>query len=341
MASNAGISLVISAVDRASSVIKNVNSSLAGMRKSYDALNDIVKETTGLDIKQIAGITGVSMALKAGIKLIKDSVNEWVDYNKTVREMTQVTGLGAEEISRIIQVADDWGISIDEVRTSLAFMNKQGITPSIDTLAKLADEYVAATDKAEWAEKAVKTLGRGYQTLIPILAKGGNALRDQAAGIADNMIATEESMAATREYEVALDNLGDTFTGLKNELAIEVIPTMIKFLDVTKLVLDTISTSKGSDWAPDILPQIQQIKQGIDEWELFVKWMNRGKIATADLQEQEDKLNMARQHSKYAINAETNALEDGTEAVEDATTMVDGYYTAVLSEWKIEARFRA
>ena len=51
------------------------------------------------------------------VDVISDIVNETVDYNKTVREMTQVTGLGAEEVSRIVQVSDDWGISINEVRT--------------------------------------------------------------------------------------------------------------------------------------------------------------------------------------------------------------------------------
>jgi len=88
-------------------------------------------------------------------KVIDQTVGITVEYNKTIREMGQVTGLGAEEISRIIQVGDDWGISIDSIRTSLAFMNKKGIEPSIDNLADMADSYVAATDKSKWAEEAV------------------------------------------------------------------------------------------------------------------------------------------------------------------------------------------
>ena len=171
------------------------------------------------------------------VDVISDIVNETVDYNKTVREMTQVTGLGAEEVSRIIQVSDDWGISINEVRTSLAFMNKQGVTPSIDNLAKLADEYVNTEDKSVFAEKAVKILGRGYQTLIPILAQGGDALRDQAAAIDENMLATEDSIAASREYEVALDTLQDTVTGLKYELGRGLLPILV---EVVKTLNDLV-----------------------------------------------------------------------------------------------------
>ena len=223
---NPEVKIILSAVDRASATIKNIT---GGTGK----LNSAFKDLTGFSIGAAGGIALIGTGLQKGVQLVKDSVNQWVNYNKVVREMTQVTGLGSDEISRIIQVADDWGISIDEVRTSLAFMNKQGITPSIDTLAKMADEYVASTDKAAWAEKAVKTLGRGYQTLVPILAQGGSALRAATAGIADNMIATEESMKTTREYEVAVDNLGDAWTGVKNTIGNKVIPTLSSLM--TKL----------------------------------------------------------------------------------------------------------
>ena len=177
------------------------------------------------------------------VDVISDIVNETVDYNKTVREMTQVTGLGAEEVSRIVQVSDDWGISINEVRTSLAFMNKTGVTPSIDNLAKLADEYVNTEDKSVFAEKAVKILGRGYQTLIPILAQGGDALRDQAAAVNDSLIATDESIAASRDYEVALDTLQDTVTGLKHELGEGLLPVLI---DIVKAMNSVVIATEGN-----------------------------------------------------------------------------------------------
>jgi hypothetical protein len=185
--------------------------------------------------------------LQAGVKFAKESVTEVTAYNKTIREMGQVTGLGAEEISRIIQVGDDWGVSIDSIRTSLAFMNKKGITPSIDNLAKIADEYVAATDKSKWAEEAVKTLGRGYQTLIPLLALGGDGFRDAAAGIDASLIATDKGIKASREYEVAMDDLTDTVTGLKYELGNGLIPTLVEFLETTNKVTSRI-TSEESAW---------------------------------------------------------------------------------------------
>lgn len=171
-------------------------------------------------------------------KALDATVGETVRYNKAIREMSQATGAGAEEMSRIVQVADDWGISIDQVRTSLGMMTKNGIAPSIDSLANLADEYVNTTDKTAFAEKASKLLGRQWQTLVPILAKGGDALREQAAAVDDSLIATEESIRAARDYEVALDSLNDQILALKLNIGNSLIPELVNLLPLTKDIVD-------------------------------------------------------------------------------------------------------
>ncbi len=210
------VKIVISAVDNASAAINKVNKSVGGMKISM--------------VDVWAGINLAQQGFKVLSDVIEGTVGVTVDYNKQIREMTQVTGMGAEEISRIVQVGDDWGISIEQIRTALAFMNKQGITPSIDTLAKMADEYVASADKSKWAAEAVKVLGRGYQTLIPLFAKGGDALREQTEAISDNLIATEKSIKEARDYEVALDNLGDAVLGVKMAIGKALVPTLTQML---------------------------------------------------------------------------------------------------------------
>ena len=235
---NNEVKILMTAVDKASAVIKSAT----------DKINKAVKTTT-------VSWTEFSNALQVADKVLgyvkkafEMTVGTAVAYNKTIREMTLVTGLGADEISRIIQVADDWGISIEEVRTSLAFMNKQGIEPSIDNLAKMADEYVASTDKAAWANQAVKVLGRGYQTLIPILAQGGDALRKQTDAVDEGLIATQETIDASREYEVALDNLNDKITIVETALGNELVPTLVDVLDLIGQLADV----KIPKWAVEL-----------------------------------------------------------------------------------------
>lgn len=191
-------------------------------QKSF-TLKDAIR---GVSIAMVVG-TGAVLAAK---KAYEATIAPTVAYNKQIREMTQVTGLGAEEISRIVQVGDDWGISIEALRTSLGYMNKMGVTPSIENLADLADEYVNTTDKAAFAEKAAKLLGRGYQTLIPLLAKGGDELRAQTEAIDDNLIATEKSIAEARKYELALDALQDRWVGLTYTIGNVAIPVLTQAL---------------------------------------------------------------------------------------------------------------
>lgn len=204
------VKIVLTAVDKASSTL---NKTSVGIKDA---------------VKAIGAFSGAAIAAGAAIKKIADDT---AAYNKQIRELTQVTGGSAEEISRIVQVSDDWGISVDQVRTALAMMNKNGLSPTIDNLAKLADEYVNTSDKTVFAEKASKLLGRQYTTLIPLFAKGGAALRDQAAAVDKSLIATDKSIAAAREYEVALDNWNDRVLALKYSIGNELLPELSRLID--------------------------------------------------------------------------------------------------------------
>ena len=147
MADAAELRLTLNAIDNASRNIGKVTTSVSGLQKASAKAGDVLAGV-GLNINAMvnpAMLAGQAIGKMA--EVVGDSVGEWVDYNKKVREMTQVTGLGAEEISRIIQVADDWGISIDSVKTALAMKNKNGVSPSIANLADLADEYVNTATK--------------------------------------------------------------------------------------------------------------------------------------------------------------------------------------------------
>jgi hypothetical protein len=228
---------------KAGGALKALGTQVNNLKKQVPALGTAFNL---LSNPLVLATAGVAAFAAVSVK----SVKEIVDYNKTVREMMQVTGLSAEETSRLIQVADDWGIEIGEVRNALELMNKKGVTPSIDKLSQIADEFVSATDKSAFMEEATKKYGKSFGTLIPILAKGGTALKEQAASISDNLIATNESIDAGRKYEVAMDNLGDSVTGLKYKLGNELLPTIIK---VTEGLNDLITQNLNASDAADLL----------------------------------------------------------------------------------------
>ena len=234
--------------DQLKSGLGQAKTSLQGTQK---ALRDITGQIPGLQgalnlLSNPLVLAGAGIAA-FGTFAFK-ATKETVEYNKQVREMSVALGISAEETSRIIQVSDDWGISIGEVRQSLSLMAKNGIDPTVDNLANLADEFVASGGGAEFAEKASKLLGRSWQTLIPILQKGGKSLRDQADAVDESLIATDKNIAASREFEVAMDALGDTVTGLARTFGNELIPELTKGLKlVNEFANDSVAFERTQD----------------------------------------------------------------------------------------------
>lgn len=232
------------------------------MGKQFDALKQQVPQL-GTAINLLTNPLTLAIAGIGAFGAISEkSITKLVAYNKTVREMMQLTGLSADEVSRIIQVADDWGIELETVRNALELMNKKGVTPSIDNLAKIADEFVSTTDKSAFAEEATKKYGKSFSDLIPLLVKGGDALRKQAASINDNMIATEKSMAVSREYEVAVDDFNDAVLGLEYTLGNELIPILV---DVMQTLIGSYDAAKhAEDGIDDLDKAFINLNAGIE-----------------------------------------------------------------------------
>jgi len=260
--SQGDINQVIQSIDKMDNALDNA---AAGMKKAEKAGDNLTTATKGLgkhwdDLKTDVPVVGQAFALAVNpislvatgvgalASLTQSSVNDWVDYNKQIRELGQATGISAEEISRIIQYGDDWGISVNQIRTSLEYANKNGFAPTIDNLANLADQYQATSDKQAFAAQLLRIFGRSYADIIPLLAKGGDALREGTAAVNDNLIATEESIRQSREYEVAVDNLGDSWQGFKNTIGRAVVPVLATALtainDTTEAIQDQRDIAK-------------------------------------------------------------------------------------------------
>lgn len=210
------LELILKARDDASAKLKGLSGNVGGLFKSF----------TDLYTGALAAAKGVQMVADT----VSQTIGEVVEYIKQVREMSQVTGLSSEETSRLVQVADDWGVSIEQLRTGLQMMVKNGVVPSVENLAALADEYKTTADRTAFAEKASKLLGKQWATLVPLLAKGGQALRDQAAAVDESLVVTQQQIQQTRDYELAVDNWGDAVLAAKVKLVTEYLPALTNVL---------------------------------------------------------------------------------------------------------------
>lgn len=216
---------------------------------------DIVIRTLkqgGADKEVIAGLAGVKNALsQAGMiagsfvaayytvdKVLDATVGTFVNYAAQVRELSRLTGTSAEDTSRLIQMADDLTISYESLQKALWAASKNGFDVNVQSLAAMADEYVALGSASEKAEFLAKRFGKSGAEMGKLLEMGGAGVRAANAAIQENMILTEEAVAKAREYEIAVDNLTDAWQGFKVAAGGNIIGPLITLLNKANAEID-------------------------------------------------------------------------------------------------------
>jgi hypothetical protein len=215
------VEIILKATDQASATLKKSSGELGKMQSS---LMSMVSPVTLVS----AGIAGVGAVIASSIKDVSE-------YNRTVMLLSQNLSLTSEETSRIIQVADDFGISIDQVRTSLQFAAKNGFAPTVENLANLADHLKTVQDPTVRAAELTKIFGRSWSELTPLLNAGGDAIRNGSAAIEDGLIVTQAAIDQSERLRIANDRVSDSFTSIKNSIGNTATPALA---DITSKAAD-------------------------------------------------------------------------------------------------------
>lgn len=199
------IEVVLKVIDEMTGQIQDIaqgtEEQTGGMAMSFTELNSV------LSLAQ--------QGFQAIARVYDETIGLTVEYNKSVLDLAQSVGTTTEEMSRLIQVADDFGIEQGTLEVALQMMTKNGLQPTIDNLANLADQLNAIENPTERAKIAAELLGRNWSALTPMFSAGGTAIRTAAEGISANLIVTEESAKASEKWRLQVDELNDSLTGLK------------------------------------------------------------------------------------------------------------------------------
>lgn len=196
-----------------------LNKGLGGAKQSLQGFG---KEMA----KQVIGTVSLATAVyKAGQTVVESIVN-WADYADTMRLSAQMAGVTTEEMSRLSQAADDFRVPMETMQRSMEMALKNGFTPTIENIAALSDELLGITDPAARAAAASKIFGKSYADMMPFLLAGGDAIRYATGNIDENLVVTAQAAAEAKAYKDQLDNLSDTWQGLKNVLGQFLVPVM-------------------------------------------------------------------------------------------------------------------
>lgn len=198
-----------------------------GLKEAKGGLEGVVGSFT--ELSSVIGLAEKGFGMVKGA--IDQTVGATVSYAAEVRSLSQAFSITTEESSRLLQLADDLNVSSGTLTTAFREMAKNGLTPSAAALKKLAEQYHDIQDPAERAQFALKNFGRAGLEMSPVLRLTSQEIDEmgqsaQSAGL----IMSGEAVQAARDYEVQIDNLGDTVEGLKVKIGSGLLPVLNEWL---------------------------------------------------------------------------------------------------------------
>ena len=199
------IILRFSVRDDGSPVIEKVNKKISETKKEtlglVPGLESARQGLTGFASANV-GLIGVLVGVGA---VLKKAIDNTMQYAGEVRDLSLATGAGAEESARFLQVMDDFQVSSGDVTAGMRAMKEKGLTPTIDTLAQLSDQFLAIKDPAKALQFAQDHLGRSSAKYLNVLSQGGDAIRQMSDAVSDSLIPTEQQIAQAEEARLALE----------------------------------------------------------------------------------------------------------------------------------------
>lgn len=219
---------------------------LANAKSSLSDFDQKMKRIGGGMVKAGAAMSVVGAGIAAAIKGQLDAAD---DLSKAAQKF----GVPIEELSRLKYAADLSGVSMETLGVSLGQLSKKmaaamaggkpakvfkdlGVSikdatgkmrPTEAVLSDIADKIAAMPDGAEKSALAMQLLGKSGAEMIPLLAGGGEALRQ--AGIeaeAMGLVIDQKTGKAAENFNDNLSRLKGTLTGLATQIMAQMAPAM-------------------------------------------------------------------------------------------------------------------
>lgn len=214
------------------------------------AMEDAAKKQTTSWTEFRSMYSTVLDVVRVGQAVWDETAGKLVNYADDVRDVSRSLGTSTEEASRLIQVADDLGVSYDSLKTSMKLAQKDGFEPNIEGLAKLSDEYLKLEPGVARTQFLLDRFGKSGDEMGKILEKGGDSIRNMSAAIDESMILTQEAVDQAREFQIAQDALNDTWDAFTYEVGPAFLKTVTHVINQERDLLRAreIATEEGKKW---------------------------------------------------------------------------------------------
>lgn len=198
----------------------------------------------------IAGVRALANAVKQVGESFAESISATAEYGDNIDKMSQKMGLSSDAYQEWDFIMQHCGASIDSLQSGMKTMataaetgseafSKLGISQEQIAVMSQEDLFAATiaalqnvTDETERTYLAGQLLGRGATELGPLLnmsAEETEVMRQQLHDLGSVM--SEDAVKAAAAYQDSLQNLQTAFTGVKNNLSGEFLPSVTLVMD--------------------------------------------------------------------------------------------------------------
>lgn len=205
-----------------------------GAKEAAKEVKELKNNLNDLGLGSLASVTAIGALSGATMALVgytKQAVDTTLAYAMEVKNLKAITGESAEETSRVLQVMDDFEVKTAELTAAQKKLSEQGLSLSIETLAKLSDQYRSLNSGAEKTQFLVDNFGKSGLKLASAMEAGGDAIREMSAATSDSLILSEQAVRDAEEYRLALDALSDAWQGYQMEVGQKIIPELTRILN--------------------------------------------------------------------------------------------------------------
>ncbi len=258
MSDNWQLKALLTAVDNMSPVLKSISNTaktarthLASVGAAAGNLGDKVGLPLGLMSGVLAGFSGVA---------IKNAVVGFTDMSEELQKMSSRTGIGMGELQKLKYVAEQSGVSFEELGGSMgklnlnlakaatgqapavaSLMGKLGIslrdangqiTKGVDVLPQLADAFAANKDSPIVAAMGMALFGKQWQSLMPMMIDGADGV-DKSLSRFDQLknLIPDETINAAEELGDKFDDLAFVTKGFQNTVAAQLVPVLSPLIE--------------------------------------------------------------------------------------------------------------
>lgn len=230
---------VNTALDKMEDEAKDTASALDKMDNNLDGLGNTAMSSGDKFDSLMTAFTGINQAVQlaqeayAMLEGVYDKViTQTVEYAEEVRSLSRAIGSTPEDASKLIQAADDVKVSFEDLNTGMQIAIRKGLSPTIDGMGLLADQYLAIEDPIERSKFLLDSFGRSGANLAPLMEKGAKGIKELGDAAKEvGLVLDQKALDSTREYEIAVDNLTDSWQGFAVTVGTEAIPAIVKLLD--------------------------------------------------------------------------------------------------------------